>query len=146
MVQKTYYPKVDEIKRDWLLVNADGQNLGRLSARIARMLLGKDKPQFTPGVDVGDFVVVVNCEKITVTGKHLDQKIYYRYSGYPGGLKKISLRDQLAQHPERVIRAAVRGMLPHNRYGRKLLSKLKIYAGPSHPHAAQNPKPVALSQ
>ncbi len=145
MVQKTYYPKPDEIKRDWVLVDAAEQNLGRISTRIARLLLGKDKPQFTPGVDVGDFVVVVNCEKITVTGKHLDQKFYYRHSGYPGGLRRINLRDQLAQHPERVIKSAVWGMLPHNRYGRKLLKKLKIYAGPTHPHAAQNPKPVALS-
>ncbi len=143
MVQKTYYPKAGEVEREWYIVDATGQNLGRLAGRIARILLGKDKPQFTPGVDVGDFVVVVNAEKLAVTGKKLDDKIYYRHSGYPGGLKQISLRDQLARFPDRVIRSAVWGMLPHNRYGRKLLKKLKIYAGPDHPHAAQKPKPLA---
>lgn len=144
-MQKTYYPRPDELKREWLLIDAADQNLGRLSSRIARLLIGKDKPQFTPGVDVGDFVVVVNCEKIAVTGKRLDQKFYYRHSGYPGGLKQISLRDQLAKFPERVLQAAVWGMLPHNRYGRKLMKKLKIYAGPNHPHAAQGPRPIGLS-
>ncbi len=143
MVQKTYYPKAGEVEREWYIVDATGQNLGRLASRIARILLGKDKPQFTPGVDIGDFVVVVNAEKLAVTGKKLDDKIYYRHSGYPGGLKQISLRDQLARFPDRVIRSAVWGMLPHNRHGRKLLKKLKIYAGPDHPHAAQKPKPLA---
>jgi large subunit ribosomal protein L13 len=104
--------------------------------------MGKDKPTFTPGVDTGDYVIVVNAERITVTGSKLDDKYYYRHSGYPGGLKKINLRDQLAKYPDRVIRQAVWGMLPHNRYGRKLVKKLKIYAGPDHPHNAQHPKTV----
>jgi large subunit ribosomal protein L13 len=138
-VQKTYYPKTEELSRKWVLVDAADQNLGRLASGIARILLGKDKPQFTPGVDVGDFVIVVNAEKISVTGKRLDQKMYYRHSGYPGGLKKINLRDQLAKFPERVIQSAVWGMVPHNRYGRKLMRKLRVYSGPDHPHAAQQP-------
>jgi len=143
-VEKTYYPKPGEITRDWYLVDANGQNLGRLASQISAVLLGKHKPNFTPGVDTGDFVVVTNCERITVTGNKLDDKMYYRHSGYPGGLKQISLRDQLAKHPDRVIDRAVWGMLPHNKHGRKLLKKLKIYAGPDHPHAAQNPKPLEL--
>jgi large subunit ribosomal protein L13 len=141
--QKTYYPKAAEIQRDWVLFNADGQNLGRLAARIAHVLLGKHKPTFTPGVEMGDFVVVVNTERVTVTGTRtnskLTSKIYYSHSGYPGGLKSISLRDQLAQHPDRALRDAVWGMLPHNRMGRATLKRLKIYAGPSHPHQVQNP-------
>jgi large subunit ribosomal protein L13 len=108
------------------------------------MLLGKDKPTFTPGVDTGDFVVVVNAERITVTGNKLDDKYYYRHSGYPGGLKEINLRDQLKKHPDRVIKSAVWGMLPHNRYGRKIYKKLKVYAGPDHPHNAQHPTLVEL--
>ena len=142
-MQKTYYPKPGDVTRDWYVVDADGQNLGRLATKVARTLLGKDKPQFTPGVDIGDFVVIINAEKITVTGKKLDDKFYYRHSGYPGGLKKISLRNQLEKFPDRVIRAAVWGMIPHNRYGRALMRKLKIYAGPKHPHAAQKPKQLA---
>ena len=144
IVQKTYYPKPDEITRNWVLVDAEGQNLGRLASNIARVLIGKDKPQYTPGVDVGDFVIVVNAEKIAVTGKRLDQKMYYRHSGYPGGLKQINLRDQLAKFPERVIKSAVWGMVPHNRYGRKLMRKLRIYAGPNHPHAAQQPTTISF--
>jgi large subunit ribosomal protein L13 len=142
--QKTYYPKAAEIQRDWVLINADGQNLGRLAARIAHVLLGKHKPTFTPGVEMGDFVVVVNTERVTVTGtktnSKLESKIYYSHSGHPGGLKSISLRDQLAQHPDRALRDAVWGMLPHNRMGRATLKRLKIYAGPEHPHQVQNPK------
>jgi large subunit ribosomal protein L13 len=141
-VQKTYVPKSGDITHEWRLVDANGQNLGRLATRIATMLLGKDKPTFTPGVDTGDYVIVVNAERITVTGNKLDDKYYYRHSGYPGGLKQINLRDQLAKYPDRVIRQAVWGMLPHNRYGRKLIKKLKIYAGPDHPHNAQHPKSV----
>ena len=144
MQQKTYYPKAAEIQRDWVLVNADGQTLGRLAARIAHVLLGKHKPTFTPGVEMGDFVVVVNTERVTVTGTRteskLTSKIYYSHSGYPGGLKSISLRDQLLQHPDRALRDAVWGMLPHNRMGRATLKRLKIYAGPEHPHQVQNPK------
>ena len=143
-MQKTYYPKPDEVSREWILVDADGQNLGRLASRIARILLGKDKPQFTPGVDIGDFVIVVNADKISVTGKRLDQKFYYRYSGYPGGIKKINLRDQLDKFPDRVIRNAVWGMVPHNRYGRKIMKKLRVFAGPDHPHAAQQPKAITF--
>ncbi len=139
-MEKTYYPKAGEVSRDWYIVDANGQNLGRLASKIATVLMGKHKPQFTPGVDIGDFVVVVNCERITVTGKKLDDKIYYHHTGYPGGIKEINLRDQLARHPERVIKSAVWGMVPHNKYGRKLMKKIKIYAGPDHPHGPQNPK------
>jgi len=142
--QKTYYPKAAEIQRDWVVIDANGQNLGRLAARIAHVLLGKHKPTFTPGVEMGDFVVVVNTERVTVTGTRtnskLESKIYYSHSGYPGGLKSISLRDQLAQHPDRALRDAVWGMLPHNRMGRATLKRLKIYAGPNHPHQVQTPK------
>ena len=142
-MQKSYYPKQGEVERQWVLVDAQDQRLGRLATRIARTLLGKDKPEFTPGVETGDFVVVINAEKITVTGNRLDDKMYYRHSGYPGGLKSISLRDQLARFPDRVIRSAVKGMLPHNRYGRKLLRRLKVYAGSEHPHEAQKPERLA---
>jgi len=142
-VQKTYIPKASEITHDWVLVDANDQNLGRLASEIARVILGKNKPNFTPGVDTGDFVVVINAERIRVTGNKMEDKIYYHHSGYPGGLKSISLRQQLEKHPDRVIRAAVWGMLPHNKLGRQLIKKLKIYAGPEHPHAAQNPKPLA---
>jgi large subunit ribosomal protein L13 len=142
--QKTYYPKAAEIQRDWVVIDADGQNLGRLAARIAHVLLGKHKPTFTPGVEMGDFVVVVNTERVTVTGtktnSKLDSKVYYSHSGYPGGLKSISLRDQLNQNPDRALRDAVWGMLPHNRMGRATLKRLKIYAGPNHPHQVQTPK------
>lgn len=143
-MQKTYYPKPGDITHEWFVIDAAGQNLGRLASRIARMIQGKDKPQYTPGVDVGDYVVVINAEKVTVTGKKLDQKKYYRHSGYPGGLKTINLRDQLAKHPERVLHAAVWGMIPHNSHGRKMIKKLKVYAGPEHPHEAQQPEEVVL--
>jgi large subunit ribosomal protein L13 len=141
-VQKTYIPKEKEISQEWFLVDANDQNLGRLATKIASVILGKHKPNFTPGVDTGDFVVVVNAERIRVTGNKMDDKLYYRHSQYPGGFKKITLRDQLAKHPERVIRRAVWGMLPHNKRGRPLIKKLKVYAGPEHPHAAQGPKPL----
>ena len=143
-MQKTFYPKEEDITRSWYVVDATGQNLGRLATRIAGVLMGKTKPEFTPGVDVGDFVIVVNAEKITVTGKRLDQKIYYRHSGYPGGLKSITLRNQLDKFPDRVIRSAVWGMIPRNRHGRKLMKKLKIYAGAEHPHKAQNPGTLSI--
>ena len=141
-MDKTYYPKAGEIEQEWFVADANGQNLGRFATKIASIIIGKHKPGFTPGVDVGDYVVVVNCERVVVTGKKLDDKMYYHHTGYPGGLKEISLRDQLDQHPERVITSAVWGMLPHNKHGRKLLKKLKVYAGPDHPHEAQNPKPL----
>jgi len=141
-VEKTYHPKAGEITKDWYVVDANGQNLGRFAAKIAHTLLGKHKPNFTPGVDMGVFVVVVNCERIVVTGKKLDDKMYYRHTGYPGGLKETNLRNLLEKNPERVIQQAVKGMLPKNTHGRNLLKKLKVYAGPDHPHQAQNPKPL----
>ncbi len=144
---KSYYPKAAEIDPQWLLVDANGENLGRLATKIAALLLGKHKPSFTPGVEMGDFVVVINAQNITVTGTRthtkLTTKIYHSHSGYPGGLKSISLRDQLNNHPDRVIRTAVWGMLPHNKMGRHLITRLKIFGGAEHPHAAQNPKLVA---
>lgn len=142
-MQKTYIPKANEISQEWFLVDANDQLLGRLATQIARVLLGKDKPNFTPGVETGDFVVVINAERIRATGNKLEDKVYYHHSGYPSGIKGITLRMQLANHPDRVIRSAVWGMLPHNKYGRKLIKKLKVYAGLEHPHAAQNPKPLA---
>lgn len=144
---KTYYPKASEIDRKWFVVDANGENLGRLATRIATVLLGKHKPTFTPGVEMGDYVVVVNAERVAVTGTRttskLDSKMYHHHSGYPGGLKSISLRDQLRKHPDRVVRAAVWGMLPHNRMGRSLLKRLKVYAGPDHPHGMQQPESLA---
>lgn len=137
---KTYVLKAKDVQRDWLIVDAADQNLGRLATRIATLLRGKHKPTFTPGLDTGDFVIVVNAEKVTVTGGKLVEKEYYDYSGYPGGLRITPLKDQLAKHPERVITHAVKGMLPHNRLGRQLIKKLKVYAGPEHPHKAQQPK------
>lgn len=141
---KTFSAKEIDIERNWWVVDATDKTLGRLATQIATRLRGKDKPIFTPHVDCGDFVIVVNAEKIHVTGRKLDQKMYYRHSGYPGGLKTISLRDQLEKHPERVIRTAVRGMLPKNKLGRRIRSKLKVYAGPDHPHEAQQPQPLDL--
>jgi large subunit ribosomal protein L13 len=146
-VYKSYYPKASEIDRKWVLVDAEGQNLGRIATRIAHVLLGKHKPTFTPGVEMGDYVIVINAERVTVTGtktrSKLVTKIYHRHSTYPGGHRSISLRDQLQQHPDRVLRDAVWGMLPHNRMGRALLKRLKIYAGPDHPHSTNNPVPLA---
>jgi len=138
---KTYSAKPGEIQRDWYVVDAEGQTLGRLATQIADRLRGKGKPQFTPHVDTGDFVVVVNAEKIAVTGNKLDNKMYYRHLGYPGGLRTRPLREQLDRVPTEVLRKAVRGMLPRNRLGRQQLTKLKIYVGPEHPHTAQDPKP-----
>ena len=141
-MDKTYVPKGKQ-EGDWLVVDANDQVLGRFATRIAMILMGKNKPIYTPGVDTGDFVIVLNASKITVTGNRLNDKIYYSHSGYPGGLKAISLRDQLKSHPDRVIQSAVWGMLPHNKWGRAMLKKLKVYGGNEHPHAAQNPKLVA---
>ncbi len=143
---KTYYPKPEDIESKWLLVDAESQTLGRLASRISAVLLGKSKPIVTPGVDTGDFVIVVNASKIQVTGERLDQKMYYRHSGYPGGLRTISLREQLKRKPERVIRSAVWGMLPHNRQGRRLLKKMKVYSGPDHPHRPQKPVRLEISE
>jgi len=142
---KTYSAKKSDIQREWFVVDAAGQNLGRLATRIATLLRGKHKPIFTPSMDTGDFVIVVNADKIAVTGRKLDQKMYYRYSGYPGGLTETSLRRMLETHPTRVVEFAVRGMLPKNRLGRAMLKKLKVYAGGTHPHEAQQPKPLDVS-
>ncbi|HEX5197009.1 MAG TPA: 50S ribosomal protein L13 [Gaiellales bacterium] len=142
---KTYTAKPREIEQAWRLVDADGQILGRLATEIADTLRGKNKPAYTPHVDTGDFVIVVNAEKVRVTGKKLDQKIYYRHSGYPGGLRERTLAEQLARRPEEVIRKAVKGMLPKNKLAAAQLRKLKVYAGPEHPHAAQNPAPLKES-
>ncbi len=142
-MEKTYYPKAGDITREWYMADANGQTLGRFATKVANVLMGKHKPAYTPGVDMGDFVVVVNCERVVVTGNKLEEKIYYRYSGYPGGLKETKLRDMLDKHPDRVIKSAVKGMLPKNKLGRRYLKKLKVYAGPDHPHEAQSPKPLA---
>ena len=137
---KTFVAKPSNIERSWLVVDAKDQRLGRLATRIADALRGKTKPAYTPHIDTGDFVVVVNAEKIAVTGKKMDDKIYYRHTGYPGGLKKRTLAQMLDRRPEEVIRLAVKGMLPKNRLGRAQLRKLKVYAGPAHPHQAQKPQ------
>jgi large subunit ribosomal protein L13 len=139
---KTYTAKPKEIEQRWYLVDAEGQTLGRLATRIADTLRGKRKPEYTPHIDTGDFVVVVNAEKIAVTGKKRDDKVYYRHSGYPGGLRERTLGEELERRPTEVLRTAVKGMLPRNRLARRQLTKLKIYAGPEHPHGAQNPTPM----
>ena len=141
---KTHSTKPSEIRREWYLVDAENKTLGRLASEIAKVLRGKKKPIYAPQLDTGDYVIVINAEKVHVTGRKLDRKIYYRHSGYPGGLTSISLREQLKRHPTRVIRSAVWGMLPHNRLGRAVMKKLKVYAGDSHPHQAQQPKPLEL--
>jgi large subunit ribosomal protein L13 len=144
MNEKTFVAKPKEIDRRWFVVDAEGKTLGRLASQIAVILKGKHKPIYTPSVDCGDYVVVVNAEKVAVTGRRLDQKKYYRHSGYMGGLKEVTLRDQLERYPERVLFAAVKGMLPKNTLGRQMLRKLKVYAGPKHPHQAQQPEPMEL--
>jgi len=141
---KTYIVRKGDIKREWYVVDAQGKTLGRLASEIASILRGKHKPIYAPHLDCGDYVIVVNAEKVRVTGKKLDQKFYHRHTGYPGGLKSINLRDQLQKHPTRVLEAAVRGMLPKNRLGRAMIKKLKVYAGGSHPHQAQQPKVLEL--
>jgi large subunit ribosomal protein L13 len=141
---KTYVATPSTRERNWLVVDANGQTLGRLATQIADALRGKRKPEYTPHCDTGDFVIVVNAEKISVTGNKLAEKRYYRHSGYPGGLRSRSLEEMLQRRPEEVIRKAVKGMLPRNRLGRAQLTKLKVYAGPDHPHAAQKPEPMEL--
>ena len=141
---RTYVPKEGEISREWVVMDAADQVLGRLATEIASILRGKHKPDFTPFLDTGDFVVIVNAERVKLTGAKLDDKVYYRHSGRPGSLKSETARERLDKHPERVIQAAVWGMLPKNRLGRKLLRKLKVYAGPKHPHDAQQPKTYTL--
>ena len=141
---KTYVATPLTRERNWLVVDASGQTLGRLSTRIADALRGKRKPEYTPHVDTGDFVIVVNAEKIAVTGSKLTEKRYWRHSGYPGGIKSRTLEEQLRRRPEEVIRHAVKGMIPRTRLGRKQLTKLKVYAGPDHPHQAQQPQPMEI--
>jgi len=143
-VQKTRMFKKEEIEKKWYVVDAKGKTLGRLASRIAHVLMGKHKPEYTPHVDTGDYVIVVNADKVVLTGKKLDQKLYYRHSGYPGGLKIISARQMLQKHPERVIYLAVKRMLPKTALGRKMLKKLKVYASPDHPHSAQTPEPLEI--
>lgn len=141
---KTFSAKPAEVQREWLLVDADGKTLGRLASEIARRLRGKHKAEYTPHVDTGDYIVVVNAEKIRVTGNKLQNKMYHHHTGYIGNLKSINLEDQLAKAPERVIHAAVKGMLPRSPLGRAMMRKLKIYAGGEHNHAAQQPRPIEL--
>ena len=144
MGTKTWNAKAGDIERHWYVVDAEGKTLGRLATQIAETLRGKRKPQYTPHIDTGDFVVVVNAEKIAVTGKKLDDKMYHRHSGYPGGLRSRPLREELARRPTEVLRKAVKGMLPRNRLARAQLRKLKIYAGGSHPHSAQQPTTLEI--
>jgi len=141
---KTYSAKKSDVERNWVVVDAEGQVLGRLASRIALILRGKDKPIVTPHVDTGDFVVVVNADKVILSGNKLDEKVYYWHSGYPGGIKGIKAKDLLEKKPEELVRKAVKGMLPKNKLGRKIFNKLKVYAGPDHPHEAQQPRKVAF--
>lgn len=143
---KTPFAKKNELDRKWYLVDANDKVLGRLAAKVADRLRGKDKPIFTPNADAGDFVVIVNAEKVKLTGKKLDNKIYYRHSGYPGGIKAASARERLRSNPEAVIRDAVEGMLPKSRLGRALIKKLKVYRGSEHPHGAQKPEVIQITQ
>ncbi len=141
---KTYWPK--EIHRDWWLINAEGKVLGRLATKIALLLMGKRKPDYSPHIDGGDFVVVINADKIVLTGKKWKEKLYYRHSGYPGGLKVMTAGQMKEKHPEEIIRLAVKRMLPKNKLGRRMLKRLKVYAGSSHPHKAQNPQVLNIDE
>jgi large subunit ribosomal protein L13 len=141
---KTYQAKKEELDRKWYLVNAEGRVLGRLSTELAKMLKGKNKPSYTPHLDTGDFVIVVNAGKVALTGKKMKDKIYYRHTGYPGGIREMNAGELMAKKPAEMIRMAVKGMLPKNSLGRQMLRKLKIYAGPTHPHEAQKPVPLEL--
>jgi large subunit ribosomal protein L13 len=141
---RTYVAKPTERERNWLLVDANGKTLGRLATQIADVLRGKRKPEYTPHIDTGDFVVVINAEKVAVTGSKRTDKRYYRHSGYPGGLRSRTFEEMIARRPEEVIRLAVKGMMPRNRLARKQITKLKIYAGPEHPHTAQKPQPLEI--
>jgi len=145
-IQKTFVAKPADIEREWYVVDATDLTLGRLATQIASVLRGKHKPEYTPHEDVGDFVIVINAEKVQVTGRKLDQKMYYHHTGYPGGIKSITLRKQLQKHPERVIEHAVKGMLPRGPLGRRQFKKLKVYAGSEHPHQAQLPKPLPIAE
>jgi len=141
---KTYYAKPGEVQREWLLVDATDMTLGRLASAVAQILRGKNKPTYTPHVDTGDFVVVINCDKIKVTGAKVTDKVYYRYTNHPGGLRQETFQEAMAKHPERVIQHAVKGMLPKGTLGRQMLKKLKVYTGSEHPHQAQNPRKIDL--
>lgn len=141
---KTFSAKNEDVRRDWYVVDADGKTLGRLATELARRLRGKHKPEYTPHVDTGDYMVVVNAEKVRVTGNKLQDKMYYRFTGYIGNLKSMNLEKLLATHPERVIERAVKGMLPHNPLGRRMFKKLRVFAGPEHSHTAQQPKPLDI--
>jgi len=144
MERQTYFAKPGEVPQKWHVVDADGQVLGRMATELAVILMGKNKPQYTPHTDVGDFVVVINADKVHLTGRKLDQKFTERYSGYPGGRKQISYRELREKHPDRLIELAVRRMLPKSALGEKMLKKLKVYAGAEHPHAAQQPEPLTI--
>ena len=141
---KTYVPKASEVKSNWHIIDADGQVLGRLATRVAVLLMGKHKPDYTPFLKTGDHVIVVNAEKVRLTGRKEDQKMYYSHSGYPGGIKAISARHLRKKFPERMVEKAVTGMLPKNKVGNQLTARLKVYKGPDHPHAAQQPRPMSL--
>ncbi len=141
---KTTITKPADVERTWYVVDADGQTLGRLAARVAAVLRGKHKPGFSPSVDCGDYVIVINADKIHVTGNKLDDKMYYRHSGYPGGLTELTLREQMKRYPSRPVELAVKGMLPKNKLGRQMIKKLKVYQGAEHPHQAQQPVPLEL--
>jgi large subunit ribosomal protein L13 len=141
---RTYTPKSNDIQRAWHVVDADGLVLGRLATQVASLLRGKHKPTYSPNADTGDFVIVVNAAKIRVTGSKESAKIYYHHSGYPGGMKAQSLQDLRSKFPERIVERAVKGMLPHNALGKKMYSKLRVYAGPSHPHGTNHPQPLEL--
>ena len=143
-VQRTFTPRPRDITRQWFLVDAEGQTLGRLAAQVARILRGKHKPIFAPHMDTGDHVIIVNAAKVHLTGRKREQKVAYRHSGYPGGLKAVPYAVLLERRPSRAVEKAVKGMLPHNRLGAQMLSKLKVYDGPTHPHSAQQPKPLDL--
>ena len=144
MTKSTHYAKPGEVERSWVLIDADGATLGRLATKAAMILRGKNKPQYTPNADTGDFVIVINAGKVVLTGNKADTKTYWRHSGYLGGLKTESFKEAMAKHPERVIEHAIKGMLPKTTLGRKQGTKLKVYAGPEHPHAAQNPVKIDL--
>jgi large subunit ribosomal protein L13 len=146
MRYKTYTPTADSIERQWFVVDATGLNLGRLAAHVAAILRGKHKTTFAPHIDTGDYVIVLNAGKITVTGDKMETKLYSRHSQYPGGFRQTSLRDMLAKHPERVVEIAIKGMLPHNRLGRQMFKKLKVYTGSTHPHQAQNPQTLEIPE
>lgn len=141
---KTFSAKASEVNKEWYIIDATGLTLGKLAVRAANVLRGKHKPTYTPHVDAGDFLIVTNAEKIVVSGKKAEQKVYARHSGYPGGFRTVTYKKMQATHPERIIEKAVKGMLPHNRLGRQLIKKLKVYAGDQHPHQAQQPKPLGL--